>query len=448
MDANFSAVTLGVLLCALLTVALHARSLGMTQLWSRLALMCALSLAAASALCTLRDGWLANVAWAGLWLSVTGTTAFSAFALRRAALTREQPGAARLRVLALLSWLLTAFTAGQALLAVVDNTAAALVCAAGLFVAWVLTLGLSSLVIAQGHERRGHARAWLGHWLTLWSAAALLGPLAAMSGSRDTGWLGVLAALSLPLGAPFLTAGLLGRGPVPLDISGSERSAPNLATQRLALALLALLGFGAQGLLYSSHHVHCAGELVLVTAPANWRELPLLADGYEQLGPFTFRASHFDYKGYPSEYSSAALSDQTLCFSSTIPLDSWFAGDMYRSPADLRLRQSADGKTFIVTGAMNDERLLAAFQRRIAPRSEFDTPSARGTFLLGLGLCAIGSGLAAFAWRGTFGRAWQYLAFACFALSAVAALLYENHWAAAGTPKPGRELAVEHAWMI
>jgi hypothetical protein len=327
----------------------------------------------------------------------------------------------------------------------------------------VVLLLASWICFALGHRhaaRGDRGRAALARFAGLWASSALVLPIGAVTGTGFTPAL--VACASFPLAAPFVLRRLLGKGPVPLDLQPTTAAGapPSRPTRLAPVALLGLLA--SAGLLFelSLHYPTCAGVLEAVKAPENWRDLPEVAQGSgADLGPFKLRAYHFDYKGYPSAYGGASLGDPGLCFASGIDLSSWFDGDeqnlaMYRSPDQLRLRREPGSPTFVVSASQGEETLLAAFERRLGARRMFDSDVAHASILLGAILLSIGCVALFFGWqlaardRERAASMARRVALLAFLSTLLAFASLERTWRSDSSPRPGRELAVEHSWII
>lgn len=344
-----------------------------------------------------------------------------------------------------------------------------------------LTLGVSSLFIAKNMDHGGGDRAWAARLYSLWSLAVILLPFAAFSGSKEVLAVALAACFAFPVASPFVALYLVGIGPVPrdlrwgydghyledvvLDPPGDATPVPvaprprSDASRRLVLAFWFVLAAGAVVVLLTQHLSRCRGQLAPVKTSIDWRALPVLAEYGDggKIGPFNFRAQHHNYKGYPAPYYDAAISDPGLCFASSIPIVSWFGDDMYRSPAELRLRESRENRVFFISAQRGNEGeiLLAAFERRWSTQLQFDTEGASSVFVLGALFLLLGS-CCALQWlrlspegkESSRGGGLRGVAVACFVITTSATFLFQSHWASDTTPKPGRELAVENAWLI
>lgn len=454
MDPDISRLGFFFLGSCVLTLAVHAWSLGVRSAGKWLAV---------AGFGLLAGGYCSpqfqRTAWpiAAIWVGLFVVAAFAAFELRRQTFGRPDPrGVSRLPFIVFVSWSTAAFGLGAAVCVVLDAEGWLLF---GLVCWWLCswaTLGISSLYIASNLETRGSERVVAARLYALSCLAVVLLPFVGLMGSREMAFAALVVSLALPFVGPFMALFLVGVGPVPRDLL--HHSAPETAanvprpTKRIGLAVWFAFALAAQTLMLLHHFGSCAGELATVTAPQSWRDLPIWKeDGDEHLGPFNFRAYHSNYKGYPSAYSNAALSDPGLCFASSVSLHSWFQDDMYRSPTELRLRKSTDGRTFFVSAKnMSDmpEQLIVAFERRLATHYWFDTDTSSFVFWLGVLLTGVGVGFA-LRWLRADGRgSGRAIALACFIGASTVVLLYESHWASDGTPKPGRELATEASFII
>ena len=336
----------------------------------------------------------------------------------------------------------------------------------------LITVSVGAVGLARRHEQRGaFGHAWLAWILAIWSGGGLLFTGLAMVANVTTVIPAVLL-LGFPIVTPIATRLLVGKGPVPLDLESYDYldAKPAVAGGRGRGALIALcaLAFGLQALAFSRHYGSCGGVLVPASVPPHWLDLPSEqwtsnSDGtVPTIGRFHFRAAHFDYKGYPAAYTDAALSDPALCFASTVSLRSWFDADlaMYRSPSDLRLRFDAQTNVFLIAGVSHEgtdhDQLIAAFRVQKSQRTAFDSDLSRDYVLTGMALLLLGVGCTWLRFRLNrqpeiqVVRSRRVLIVAVASLVAASAtpLLLKSRWNAASTPRPGRELAVDYAWMI
>ncbi|MFZ5889484.1 MAG: hypothetical protein ACOY0T_00295 [Myxococcota bacterium] len=389
------------------------------------------------------------------WGSMLALALSAAHVASRAAAQLEPPLARRARNLSLGLRALAIFEAVLALTGADSEMAQLVVLALGVCVS-ALIVTVAAIKLARVHVASAaldYAR--LGHILATLSAATIVGPVLALLGICPK-WFALLAVVTFPISTPLLTWRLVGPGPVSYDVTSSPTLEPPRSWAPVVVPLVGVLAslLIVQG--YLRHFRRCGGELVPAPAPARWNDLPLLAEGSTQdIGPFKFRANHFSYKGYPAAYENAALSDPSLCFYSTISLESWFV-DMYRSPAELRLRLDTASDVFAVSGiqAESGEKLIAAFRRHRAPRLAFDSAVSRG-FLLGESLLfALGlSALVAWpllirAQKSERARQTRTLAGVLFAASIAMGLSFEERWSGNDVQKPGRELATEYPWIM
>ena len=456
MGSEFSAVYLGLAASLTLSLAFRARSLGLARS-GRLAFFAAfacLPAALAVAMEPRRDPhWLALLVF-------TGGVAQCAACAVQAWNAPWELGPAGVRIchralsfgflgLAVLhaSWALSELGVGEAPLVALLLSVVALLC--GPYV--------GGLALARRHAARGaRGQTRLGHGLALWSVACLVLPLLALMDAFP--WvLAGITVLLFPIGLPLIVRLLVGVGPEPLDLMIYDEPLGSGTAPRYALLIsLCLVAFGAQAFVFGRHFGRCKGDLVLTPPPANWQTLKPTAewDG-RKLGPFVFRASHLNYKGYPAEYQDASLFDPRLCFGEGISLRAWFEGEMYHSPSELRLRSEPQSGLFMVSviDTAESERLLASFRRDLTPSRHFDSAFNAQASSVGLALLAVGVAITVSlrlrspASQNT-ARRLSTLAVLCLSFALFDAVMIEERASAAGTPQPGREIAEIPSWMI
>jgi len=460
----------------LLTLAVHTKALGVTRAAVAVA-------ASAIVLVTIAFGAeLSLTACVGVWGAAAIVPALASLDLRRSRWTRADfRGISRVPFVA--------FALGATAVSHLIMACCVAFQSLGWFVTWSLlwcllawiALGVGSLLIAKNMDQGGGDRAWAARLYALWSLAVLLLPLAMVADSEELLAVAAVACGAFFVASPFVALFLVGTGPVPRDLRwgydgqylddvvlappGDAVTAPlpprphSDASRRMVLAFWFVLAAGAVVFVLALHLGRCRGELVPVQSTVDWRSLPVLAEfgDHGQIGPFKFRAEHYNYKGYPAPYYNAAISDPGLCFQSSISLVSWFGDDMYRSPAQLRLRKNRNDGVFFISAhqGVEGEILLAAFERRWSSQLRFDTAGASKVFVLGALFLLLG-GACAWQWlrlapeakASRRGRGLRAVAIACFVITTGAIALFQSHWASDATPKPGRELAVQNAWFI
>ncbi|HEX6767451.1 MAG TPA: hypothetical protein VF103_18260, partial [Polyangiaceae bacterium] len=365
------------------------------------------------------------------------------------------------------AWLALAWLEGASLLSAFDADSAVtvLVCLA----VTPVVFGIGSLLLVKIYRRNGDlVRAELARFVGLYELLFLpVGGfllMVAVSGSRF-GVFAILAATALfLLLLPVSTAVLVGLRPPPLDLAGPsftrERSDARILVSLVVLAAVAAL---ANVVSTAFHLESCAGSLVAVPEPKEWRAFPVIAKGDDKsLGPFRVHGYTESYKNYPSGLDLAELGDPKLCFGGTVPLGAWFDGSgipaMYRYVGDLTLLHDPKSGTFVVSGtdslSPNPPRFVVAFRREETRRLGFDSPEAKHYVGLGWLSLALGAGVLAL-WRhrirhlhvdplrvsyssGTL----VYLAYLAFAISLGAPIVLA--FSLIEKPRPGAEIFVRY----
>ena len=480
MDRVISAVGLAWIASPTMSLALRARSLGL-QRSGRLAgaLSLAVFLAALSGAFFKPDERVACAVELAIWGPASTLCVGFGWAALRASYRADAAGIGpRLRLLVLGWWGLAAICGAFTVCALLprdSNPELPVLYGAGLC-SWAAIL-VASVGLARRHAARGaHGLAGVGWGLTAWSVGFVAVPLLAVK-ELVPGELALLAVVSFPIALPIATRLLVGSGPEPLDLAihvepldstihvepldstirVEPRRRSRTAAKQAALATLCLVAFGVQALTFSLHYQRCRGALVAAPAPPDWQALPVSAtyDTHNRLGTFVFRAGHYNYKGYPAAFEDARLGDPALCFGSSVSLDGFFHGDMYRGPGELNLRQT-DGGVFLVAASHwgQHEQLIASFRRDVSPRGMFDSEFNAELIIGGALLVALGIGGVLYgrlrATRGPrdIARPIAWLSVLCLFGALNSALIVRQRWNADDTPRPGREFATSAPWMI